>query len=92
MHSPPVPQSTLQVPVHSTSHREYPSQVMTLPLPARTPQRSMFRQSKWHRSPHRAPQAVASWHVTSQSSPQLVLHSITLLHCVLQSFSQTVPQ
>jgi hypothetical protein len=85
-------QSTMQVPVHSTSQREKLWHVMTLSLPARTPQRSMSWQSKRQRSPQMAPQATALWHTTSQSSPQLVLHSCTSKHSEVQASSHTAPQ
>jgi hypothetical protein len=70
-------QSTWQDPRHSTTQVVTALQVMTLPGPARTPQRSTSRQSYRQLAPQNAPHETVLWQLMSQLSPHDAEQSFT---------------
>ena len=52
-------------------------QVMVLPGPARTPQRSTLRQSYWQLAPQKAPHETVSWQPMLQLLPHDAEQSLT---------------
>jgi hypothetical protein len=85
-------QETRQKPRHSTTHVETELQLMVLPGPARTPQRSTLQQSYWQLAPQNAPQETVLWHEMVQLSPHDEEQSFTSWHSRRQASPQTPPQ
>jgi hypothetical protein len=85
-------QVTWQSARHSTAQVVTLAQVIPLPGPARTPQRSTSWQSYWQLAPQNAPQETVLWQEMLQLSPQSAEQSLTPWHWRSQPSPQTPPQ
>jgi hypothetical protein len=79
-------------PVHSTTQVVTLLQVIVLPGPARTPQRSTLSHRYWQFAPQKAPHETVLWQSIVQSSPHADEQSLTSWHCSRQPSPQTPPQ
>ena len=79
-------------PSHSTTQVVTLLQVMVLPGPALTPQRSTLSHRYWQFAPQKAPQETVLWQSMVQLSPQAEEQSLTSWHSSRQLSPHTPPQ
>ena len=79
-------------PRHSTTQVVTLLQVIMLPGPARTPQRSTLSHVYWQFAPQKAPHETVLWQSIMQLSPQEDEQSLTSWHSSRQLSPHTPPQ
>jgi hypothetical protein len=85
-------QNTWHDPRQSTTQVVTAVHVMTLPGPARTPQRSTLSQSYRQLAPQKTPHETVLWQVAVQLSPHDAEQSFTSWHSSAHPLPQTPPQ